>query len=268
MPGSSHGNDERAALEALLGWYVAMGVDAPVDAVPRDRLAAPEPAHRDPVLAPPPVARASPVPSATSGASPSAALVAAAEALAAGAGTITELGASWASLPGCGLAATASRMIFASGTPGSRLMLIAGAPDSDDERQGEAFCGPKGALLDNILRAIGLDRSQVYLGYVVPWRPPGNRAPTPLELALCLPFAKRHVALARPDLLVCLGERAAQPLLGNRDPISRLRGRWVSYEGDGHVVKTLVTFSLDYLLTQPLQKRKAWADFQAIAGAM
>ncbi len=270
VPGPSQGiDDERAALEALLGWYVAMGVDSAIEEVPRDHFVQPVSQHSQPHAAPPQAPRAVPGrPSTARAGVTGEPLIAAAEELAAGAATIEELGARWAALPGCGLAATASQMIFAAGAPGSRLMLIAGAPDSDDERRGEAFCGAKGVLLENMLRAIGLDRSQVYLGHVVPWRPPGNRSPTPLELALCLPFAKRHITLAKPGILVCLGERAAQPLLGSRDPISRLRGRWVNYEGEGTTVKTLVTFSLDYLLTQPLQKRKAWADLQLIAGAM
>ena len=255
---------ERAALEALLAWYAAMGVDAPINEAPRDHFAQPAmPATAEvrPSVQGVPL-KTAPVPSSNE------VLIAQAEALAAGAATLDDLAVRWAALPGCGLAATASRMIFAGGTPGSRLMLIAGAPDSDDERRGEAFSGAKGELLDAMLRAIGLDRSSVILGHIVPWRPPGNRPPTPLELALCLPFAKRHIALAAPAILVCLGERAAQPLLASSDPISRLRGRWISFEGDARTVRTLVTFSLDYLLKQPLQKRKAWIDLQMIEAAL
>ena len=261
---------EPLALEALLRWYVAMGVDAPVVETPRDCFVMAEPVRATPadaasaIVAPPPASRVQTV---TGGSSPDA-LIAEAHALAASAKTLEELRDRWASLPGCGLAVTASRMIFTGGTPGTRLMLVGGAPDSDDERQGEAFCGPKGRLLDAMLHAIGLDRGRVSLGHVIPWRPPGNRAPTPLELGLCLPFARRHIALVAPELLLCLGERAAQPLLVSREPISRLRGRWLSVEGDRATVKTLVTFSLDFLLTQPLQKRRAWSDLQMVAAAL
>ena len=251
---------EPPALEALLRWYVAMGVDAPIDEAPHNRFEQPE----RPVAARPPARPHSDAAPPTS----ADALIVQAEVLAAGAETLEDLRMRWATLPGCPLAGTAARMIFAGGTPGARLMIVGGAPDTDDERQGEAFSGANGRLLDAMLRAIALDRTQVYLAHIIPWRPPGNRQPTPLELGLCLPFARRHIALAAPDILVCLGERAAQPLLGSRDPISRLRGRWLSFEGKTTTVKTLATFALDYLAKQPLQKRRAWADLLMLASAL
>ena len=250
---------EFAALEALLRWYTAMGVDAPVNDAPQDCFTQPPGAamQRDRPATPPSSALAS-----------ADALATQAHELAASATTLDELRTRWASLPGCGLAATAARMIFDGGTPGAPIMLVGGAPDSDDERHGAAFAGEKGRLLDAMLRAIGLDRGQVYLGNVIPWRPPGNRPPTPLELGLCLPFARRQIELAAPRILVCLGDRAAQPLLGSRDTVGKLRGRWVSFEGRATPVKTLVTFSLDYLLKQPLQKRRAWADLLMISAQL
>lgn len=266
MNGAADPPDERPALESLLRWYVAMGVDAPVDETPHDRFLAAEPqAPAAPRIVPPEPAAAATrparaVPRLDAAPASAEALIRQAEALAADAADLADLETRWKTLPGCGLAATASRMIFSAGAAGVRLMLIGGAPDADDERQGEAFCGARGRLLDAMLRAIGLDRTGVYLANLIPWRPPGGRAPTPLELALCLPFARRHIALADPVLLLCLGERAAQPLLDSGEPISRLRGRWLTYEGEAKTVKTLVTFAPEYLLKQPLQKRRAWAD--------
>jgi uracil-DNA glycosylase family 4 len=274
--------DDRQALEGLLRWYVAMGVDAAIDEEPHDRFmalpvvrpdpATPEPAEagddraraprvapRQPESAPPPRQRLD-APSV-----PADILIRQAEALAAEAADIADLVARWAELPGCGLAATASQMIVADGTPGAKLMLVGAAPESDDERHGAAFSGARGQLLDAMLRAIGLDRASAYLINVIPWRPPGNRPPTPLELALCLPFTRRHIALAKPEMILCLGERAAQPVLGSSEPISRLRGRWMAHEGETRTVKTLVTFSPDYLMKQPLQKRRAWMDLQMLA---
>ncbi len=268
--------ETRHALEALLRWYEAMGVDAAVDETSHDRFrfsqAAP-PTPRDAQLprdAPSQPSRSLPPRAGTPDSVPSSAeaLVREAQVLAAAAVDIEDLAARWATLPGCTLAASASRMVFAGGTAGSRLMIVGGAPEADDERQGEAFAGPRGQLLDAMLRAIGLDRGKVYLANVVPWRPPGARPPSPLELSLCLPFARRHIALAAPAVLLCLGERAAQPLLDSREPISRLRGRWLTYEGDATTVRSLVTFSPDYLLNQPLQKRRAWADLQLLATAL
>ena len=273
MRASDKPSDECGALEALLRWYDAMGVDAPVDEAPHDRFAAsrlvidaappphvasaanaPAAAVPDPDSAAPAVSR-----SIATLQRPAETLVAEAEALAAGAFDLAELEARLATVPGCTLAAS-SRMIAAHMPADATLMLVGAAPGEDDERAGAIFAGKPGILLDAMLRAIGLARGDVALAHVVPWRPPGNRVPTPLELALCLPFIRRRIALAAPRLMLCLGERAAQPLLGSRDPLSRLRGRWLTYEGKATTVKTLATFAPGFLLGQPLQKRRAWAD--------
>jgi DNA polymerase len=259
---------ERAALESLLRWYVAMGVDAATDNTSHDRFLANDisteprslPSAKSVERPPAPQVKAMPVGGAD-------ALVREAVARATSAPDIETLREAFHTLPGLALAATA-RMIFSGGTPGSSVMIVGGAPDSDDERQGEVFAGPAGSLLDAMLRAIGLDRSRVYITNLVPWRPPGNRPPTPVELSLCLPFARRHIALAAPRVILCLGERAAQPLLEGRDPISRLRGRWLTYEGDTTTVRLMATFSPSYLLSQPLQKRRAWTDLQMLAAEL
>ena len=256
------------ALEGLLRWYAAMGADALVDEVAHDRFVTPQPAPREgpsPRSMPPgrvEAPRGVAVPASAD------ALAREAQASAAAARDLDDLAARLAALPGQGLPANLGRMVLAGGTPGARVMLVAGAPEEDDIRAGSAFAGERGALLDAMLRAIGLDRGSVYLANLIPWRPPGARAPTPLELSLCLPFARRHVALAAPEIVVCLGERAAQPLLGKSEPLSRLRGRWLTFEGEATTVPSLVTFSPDYLLLQPLQKRRAWADLQMIAAAL
>lgn len=250
------------ALESLLRWYAAMGVDAAIDEAPHDRFVVPAPVQEKAARVAPAVDRQQvPAPAAAPASADES--VSQAAAFAIEAKTLDDLRARWSTLPGLGLTASA-RMILAGGAPGARLMLIGAAPNSDDERRGEIFAGAAGRLLDAMLRAIGLNRSSVYLANLVPWRPPGNRPPTPLELALCLPFARRHIVLAAPEIILCLGERAAQPLLGSGDPISKLRGRWLAYEGETATVKLLATFSLAYLLSQPLQKRRAWTDLQML----
>lgn len=251
------------ALESLLRWYLAMGVDASILDTPSDRfreLSAVQTGEKSPV------SRQADIASNPALAVPPTA--ATADEIAARCRSLDELQAAWAEAPGCGLAASATHMIFSGGHAGSRVMIFGGAPDSDDERDGNAFAGSKGRLLDAMLRAVELTRDDVYLANVVPWRPPGNRAPTPLELDACLPFVRRHIELASPSILVCLGERAAQPLLGTTDPIGRLRGRWFSYEGPTSTTRALVTFSLESLLNQPLQKRRAWQDLMTLAAAL
>jgi uracil-DNA glycosylase family 4 len=277
------------ALEGLLRWYVAMGADAAIDEEPHDRFAAtaPRPA-RGPALAQEaqpqdtpsqkaPINEAprnkalnrdqtSPAPPPRLESTPAAdALIGQAEELAASATTLEELHRVWENFQGCGLAATASRMIFSGGTPGARVMILGAAPGSDDERQGEAFAGTAGQLIDAMLAAIGLSRATVYLAHVIPWRPPGNRPATQLEAALCLPFTRRHIALANPGMILCLGEKAAQLLLGTKEPLTRLRGRWLTYEDGTAPIKTAVTFAPETLLRQPLQKRRAWVDLLAFA---
>lgn len=256
--------ETRDALEALLRWYAAMGVDAALDETPHDRFVAPAPARPDaPRQA---AAETRPAVPATAPA-PVELLQREAEDRAAAAPDLTALRAAFETLPGFSLA-SAARMIWAGGAPGAPVMVVCGAPDSDDERDGAILSGPGGRLFDAMMRAIGLTRDDLYIAPLVPWRPPGNRPPSPAELAVCLPFARRHIALARPRLLLCLGERAAQPLLASSEPISRLRGRWHTYEGNHETVKLLATYSLPYLLSQPLQKRRAWADLRILAEGM
>ena len=259
------------ALDGLLRWYAAMGIDAAVDEAPHDRFVAPAPVpmSQSPAAAMPAPALSSSLVPRRDGAPVSAdALVREAQASAAAARDLADLAGRFAALSGNGLPANLGRMVLAGGTPGARIMLVAGAPEEDDVRQGAVFAGERGVLLDAMLRAIGLDRGKVYIANLMPWRPPGARALTPLELSLCQPFARRHVTLAAPEVLVCLGERAAQPLLERREPLSRLRGRWLSYEGEGKTVRAMATFTPDYLMSQPLQKRRAWADLQMLAAAL
>jgi uracil-DNA glycosylase family 4 len=149
------------------------------------------------------------------------------------------------------------------------VMLVGEAPGADEDRIGKPFMGRSGQLLDRMLAAIGLDRNQVYIANVVPWRPPGNRTPTPQEIAICKPFIERQIELASPDFLVCLGGPAAQNLLNVKDGILRTRGRWFDYRTDnGRTIRALPTLHPAYLLRQPLQKRLGWRDFCALRRAL
>ena len=140
-------------------------------------------------------------------------------------------------------------------------MLIGEAPGRDEDLRGLPFVGRSGQLLDRMLAAIGRDRSDVYITNVLPWRPPGNRAPTASETLTCLPFLERHIALARPEVLVFLGGTAAKALLDVSEGIMRLRGKWLSYALDGRQMPALATFHPAFLLRQPARKREAWRDF-------
>src|SRR5438874_968712 len=129
---------------------------------------------------------------------------------AAAAATLPELEAAVRAFTGCALKATAARTVFADGNPAADLMIIGEGPGGEEDRLGLPFVGPSGKLLDRMLAAIGRDRTSSYISNVVFWRPPGNRKPTPVELAQCLPFVERHIALAAPRLLLLAGDTAAK----------------------------------------------------------
>jgi uracil-DNA glycosylase len=182
--------------------------------------------------------------------------------------TLDELRTILDSFEGCALKSTASQLVFADGNPEARLMLVGEAPGRDEDIEGLPFVGRSGKLLDRMLAAIGLDRASVYIANIVPWRPPGNRTPTPQESQICLPFILRQIELADPDILVCLGGPSAQTLLGIKEGITKTRGRWFALETGKREIRAMPTFHPAFLLRSPLQKRFAWRDFLAIKKAL
>jgi DNA polymerase len=198
---------------------------------------------------------------------PEAAVMAAREA-AKSAASLEQLRAIIAAFEGCSLRMTATQLVFADGNPNSRVMFVGEAPGRDEDIAGLPFVGRSGKLLDRMMAAIGLDRSRAYVANIVAWRPPGNRTPTPQESAICLPFIRRQIELANPDVLVCLGQPAMQTLLGITEGIGRTRGRQFTYQTGSREIRAIPTFHPAYLLRQPLQKRLAWRDFLAIKKAL
>jgi uracil-DNA glycosylase len=158
--------------------------------------------------------------------------------------------------------------VFADGNSAARVMFVGEAPGRDEDIEGLPFVGPSGKLLNRIMAAIGLDRSSAYIANIIPWRPPGNRTPTPQESQICLPFIRRQIELANPDILVCLGGPATQTLLGVTDGIMKVRGRWLPYHTGTREIRALATLHPAYLLRQPLSKRLVWRDFLAIKQAL
>ncbi|MHB2166952.1 uracil-DNA glycosylase [Alsobacter sp. R-9] len=265
--------DLHHAAAQLLRWYADMGVDVAIDESPHDRMvanpAAPEGRGASAPQPAPPASRgqaaatvASAAPPAPSDAAQSARL------LARSAKTLEELRGLLDTFEGCALRKTAKSLVFADGNPAGRVMLVGEAPGAEEDRSGLPFVGRSGQLLDRMLAAIGLDRGSVYIANVIPWRPPGNRTPTPQEAAVCQPFIERQVQLADPDILVCLGGPSAQALLGVKDGILKARGRWTTYDTGTRSIRAIATLHPAYLLRQPLQKRLAWRDFKAIRAAL
>ena len=147
-------------------------------------------------------------------------------------------------------------------------MLVGEAPGREEDIQGKPFVGRSGQLLDRMLSAIGLDREQVYVANVVPWRPPGNRTPSPQETEICKPFIERQIALADPDFLIFLGGASAKQLIGVKEGILRLRGKWKTYDAGLKPIRCMATLHPAYLLRQPQQKRLAWQDLLSLKQAL
>ena len=253
----------------LLDFYLEAGADALVGEEPVDRFAPveqpappPRPARQIPDTTMP--SRAAP---AIAPQAPDEAAMAA-RAAARSAQSLEELRAILEKFDGCALKATASRLVFADGNPESKVMFVGEAPGRDEDIEGLPFVGRSGKLLDRMLAAIGLDRTSAYIANIVPWRPPGNRTPTPQESQICLPFILRQIELVDPNILVCLGGPSAQTLLGIKEGITKSRGRWFTFNSGKREIKAIATFHPAFLLRSPLQKRFAWRDFLAIKKAL
>jgi uracil-DNA glycosylase len=262
-------------IRQLLAFYLEAGVDCALADEPVDRLAEPEmvaaPVNRESAppravreIAPPPIAA---VPRSEIAPAPEAAIASAREA-ARTAPTLEVLRALLESFDGCTLKNTATRLVFADGNPEARIMFVGEAPGRDEDIEGLPFVGRSGKLLDRMIAAIGLDRSKAYIANVIPWRPPGNRTPTPQETQICLPFIQRQIELVNPDVLVTLGNPSTQTLLSTREGIMKTRGKWFDYDTGTRTIRAMATFHPAYLLRSPSYKRMSWQDLRAIAKAL
>ncbi|MEQ1950682.1 uracil-DNA glycosylase [Mesorhizobium sp. CN2-181] len=279
--------EHSAGLRELLAFYAEAGVDEALLDEPADRFAESaeaknrqagaarpmDPARREetsgkagevraprksflpdsqPVAAPRPQAAAV----------PDGAQAALARELARSAASLEELRQIMLDFEGCNLKATAKNLVFADGNPEADLMLVGEAPGRDEDLEGLPFVGRSGQLLDRILAAIGRDRKSVYIANVIPWRPPGNRDPSPMETEICRPFIERQIELAAPKVLMTLGNPSTKALLRTQEGITKMRGKWREHVTDGDVrTPTMPTLHPAYLLRTPAHKRLAWRDF-------
>ncbi|WP_273522158.1 uracil-DNA glycosylase [Rhodosalinus sediminis] len=254
------------AAKALLEWQVELGATEAIGDAPVDRFAAAEAARQAAAAPAPPATPAEPPAPAQA---PAADPVAEAEAAAQAAADLPALRAALAAYPHCPLKQGARSLVFADGVPGARVMIVGEAPGRDEDLEGRPFVGRAGQLLDRMLAPIGLARDAegparaVYITNVLPWRPPRNREPTAEETAMMLPFLRRHIALAAPEVLVIMGNASAQALLG-RKGITRLRGRWDEAAG----LPALPMLHPAYLLRNPAAKRMAWEDMLTLAARL
>jgi uracil-DNA glycosylase family 4 len=160
----------------------------------------------------------------------------------------------------CKLHKTRTNIVFGVGSPEARLMFVGEAPGEDEDLQGYPFVGKAGQLLTKMIEAMGLRREDVYICNTVKCRPPNNRNPEPDELLACEPFLKGQLGAVKPEVIVTLGKFAAQALLREQTPITRLRGQWREYEG----IPVMPTFHPAYLLRSPAEKGKVWEDLKQV----
>lgn len=271
----------RSDFYELLAFYAEAGVDEALNEEPADRFAeaaraqsaasvaqqSPSADRRPQSSSPPTFAESSTIPSSAqrvpaTAAVPDEAQAQLARQLASQASNLEELHAAMAGFDGCNLKFTAKNLVFADGNPNAALMLVGEAPGRDEDLEGLPFVGRSGRLLDRMLAAIGLDRTSAYIANVIPWRPPGNRTPTPHETEICRPFIERQIELVNPKVLVNLGGPSAKTLLNTTEGILRLRGNWrVHMTAGGTAIPAMPTLHPAYLLRTPAHKRLAWRDF-------
>lgn len=279
-PDNSQEREERQALLQALAWQLEMGADEALEDEAPDHYEVSRAHHREKVTRANLANAAQPQKTPARAAGPSTppepavfepkagklqsneAAVTEAREAAAAAKDLAALRAAVESFEGCSLKKTAMSCVFSDGNPEADLMILGEAPGANEDRKGLPFVGEAGQLLDRMLAAIGRDRSSAYISNVLFWRPPGNRTPTPEEVASCLPFVERHIALAKPKAVLLVGGSSAGALLNLGKGVMRLRGKWYPY-ANGFLeapLPAMVTLHPAYLLRQPGQKRLVWRD--------
>ncbi len=257
--------------KALLAWQIAMGADEAIDDAVIDRFstsvasvasagqaAAQAKQSTTPLTQGPKPVAARPVQSIAGGSAESATTAAQA------AQTLAELREAMQNFDGGLLKRSAKNLVFSDGVAGAPVMIVGEAPGADEDREGKPFVGVSGQLLDKMLVAADMSReTNVYISNILPWRPLGNRAPDDAVTAMCLPFIRRHIELARPTMVLMLGGVSAKALLGTTEGITRLRGKWKSLSIAGENIPALPIYHPAYLLRQPHLKGLAWRDFLA-----
>jgi len=251
-------------LEALdaLAWQIELGADEAILEEAINRFDAVE------IVPPPRPVQAQPeVETAAEAAQP--ADSAAAE-IAASCGSLTALRAAIEAFDGCALKKGAKNTVFCDGNPQARVMIIGEAPGRDEDIEGKPFVGRSGQLLDKMFAAIGLARDAqdparaIYITNVMPWRPPQNRDPSTDEMVMMKAFLVRHIALAKPEFIVTMGNPATRTVLDVTTGITRMRGTWATFQD----VPVLPMFHPAALLRDPLKKREAWADLLSLKAKM
>tara|TARA_B100000035_G_scaffold312783_1_gene325016 strand:- start:467 stop:1168 length:702 start_codon:yes stop_codon:yes gene_type:complete len=164
----------------------------------------------------------------------------------------------------CELKKKATNIVFSDGNPNSKIMLIGEAPGANEDQEGTPFVGRAGILLNKMLMAINLNRSNVYISNIINFRPPDNRRPTEEEIKRYLPYIIKHIEIISPQILVLLGSTAMNALIGSDIVISKARGKWMEKKFGNCKTSVIITFHPAFLMRQPAQKKMAWIDLKLI----
>ncbi len=254
----------------LLAWYVDAGVDIALLDEPVNRF---EEAAQKPAKTAPKASPSTPKKQASSSAPlaappqapieqtiPDAGSVTLAREIANSAKTLEELGLAVEGFEGCNLKFTARSTVFSDGNPNAKIMIIGKAPGRDEDADGIPFTGAIGQLLNRMLAAIQLDRTDVYLTSCVPWRPPGGRKPSDAEIDICRPFIERHIEIQAPQFVILMGGACASMLLQQKGSIMGIRGKMTELSIADLAISALPTLHPEYLLKTPEHKQLAWQD--------
>ena len=168
------------------------------------------------------------------------------------------------SLKNCDLKKNAQNIVFSDGNPKSKIMIVGEAPGANEDKEGLPFVGKAGVLLNKMLSAIELDRTNVYISNIINYRPPDNRRPTEKEIKKYLPFITKHIEIINPKILVLLGSTAMNALIGDEIVISNMRGKWIKKEFGNCKTSVIITFHPAFLMRQPAQKKLSWIDLKMI----
>ena len=164
----------------------------------------------------------------------------------------------------CELKKNATNLVFGNGNINSKIMIIGEGPGAQEDAEGEPFVGRAGKLLDKMLEAIQLNRTKVYISNVVNYRPPANRRPTEEEIARYLPYLRTHIEIINPKILILLGSTALNAIIGNKEVISRARGKWYQKEIGAVKPWIIASFHPAFLMRQPEQKKLSWIDLKMV----
>ncbi len=164
----------------------------------------------------------------------------------------------------CNLKKSATNIVFSDGNPDSKIMIIGEGPGANEDKAGLPFVGLAGQLLDKMLKAINLDRGNVYISNVVNYRPPSNRKPTDEEIERYLPFLIKHIEIINPKILLLLGSTALNAIIGDKDVISKVRGKWFDKKIGICKTNVIASFHPAFLMRQPEQKKFSWIDLKLI----